>query len=413
MYHVFRLFFLITLLGCESTLEIELERVNPEIVVTSVFTEDTPWQVLVQHTVGIQEDSVIPSIIDHAIVTIEGSNGSFLELAHKGGGFYYADALLPQSGVAYTLKVKADGYNSVQATDQVPIPVRVKNVQYNEDGQRVEIMLDDEENVNNYYEISIFLFPQISQQRFSVLNAELAEQMKRFAIQDPFLPYVDRPDVTVALINDSPFDGKQFNLSLSMVFGSRNLSTYVRSTSKAYYDYYFSKTMQENTGDLPFAEPAPLKSNVLGGQGIFAGYSLHVDGGLSPKNLKDQVIGTYYLSQTQIYPSDPDAVLAKIKFTLHPDHSVTGFMQYPSGNDSTVVISLDGGYTIMDNESYYHLIQLHHNTDTFFRNVGLRIHTRPENQNIYLSTDQTVVDGRGNNTIISRIFLKQDDGGFP
>ncbi|MCY4674468.1 MAG: DUF4249 family protein [Bacteroidetes bacterium] len=277
---------------------------------------------------------------------------------------------------------------------------------------RTWVMLDNEGNVDNYYEISVFLFPQIVQQRFSVLNAELAEQMRRFAIQDPFSPYVDRPDVTAALINDSPFDGKQFNLSLSMVFGSQNLSTYVRSTSKAYYNYYLSKTVQENTAGLPFAEPAPLKSNVLGGQGIFAGYSLHVDGTLTPKDIEDQVVGTYYLSETQIYPSDPDAVSAKIKFTLHPNHSVTGFMQYPSDNDSMVVISLDGGYTITNNESYYHLVQLHHNAKTFFRNVGLKIHTGAKNQNIYLSTDQTVVDGDGNYTIISRTFLKQNDDGF-
>lgn len=413
MGRLFLLFSLITLLGCENILEIELERVNPEIVVTSVFAEDTPWQVLVQRTVGIQEESVIPSVIDHAIVTIEGSNGSFLELAHKGGGFYYADASLPQLGVTYTLKVEADGYNSVQATDQIPTSERVKNVQYSGDGQRIEILLEDEENVENYYEISVFVFPQIVQQGFSVLNAELAEQMRRFAIQDPFSPYVDRPDVTIALINDSPFDGKQFNLSLSMIHGGQNLSTYVRSTSKAYYNYYLSKTVQENTAGLPFAEPAPLKSNVLGGQGIFAGYSLHVDGVLSPKDLEAQVMGTYYLSQTQISPSDPDAVSEKIEFTLHPNHSVTGFMQYPSDNDSMVVISLDGGYTITNNESDYHLVQLHHNANTFFRNVGLRISTRPNSQNLYLSTYETVVDRAENYTTISRTFLKQNDDDFP
>ncbi len=410
----FYLFFWgIILLGCENVLEIELEHVDPEIVVTCVFTENTPWQVLIQHTVGIQEDLVIPSVIEHAIVTIEGNDGTFLELIHRGGGFYYADTSLPQPGVTYTLKVEADGFTGIVASDQIPKQAKVQNVRYDEDSRRIAIILDDEDGVDNYYSISIWADPGIYQQAFSVLNAELAEQMKRLAIHDPFAPYVDRPEVENALIHDRQFDGDQITILLSMGFGSGNPSTYVRSISEAYYNYYLSKIVQENTEGLPFAEPAPLRSNVIGGQGVFAGYSLRVDGDLTPEKMKNQAIGAYYRSETQIYPSDPDAILSKIEFTLHPDHSVTGFMQYPSENDSRVTISLGGGYTITSNESYYYLVQLHHSTDTFFRNVALRIHNKPRGQGIYLSTDQTVTDRNGNFTTISRTFSKQEEDGSP
>lgn len=78
-----------------------------------------------------------------------------------------------------------------------------------------------------------------------------------------------------------------------------------------------------------------------------------------------------------------------------------------------VVISLDGGYTITNNEPDYHLVQLHHDANTFFRNVGLRISTRPNSQNLFLSTYETVVDRAENYTTISRTFLKQNDNGFP
>ncbi|MXZ18530.1 MAG: DUF4249 domain-containing protein [Rhodothermaceae bacterium] len=412
MYRLFALILFIPSLGCEAVLEIELERVSPEIVVTAVFTENQPWQVLLQRTVAVHEEGLLPSTIEHAAVSVHGNDGSMAELVHKGGGFYYGDTSLPQSGVAYTLSVEVDGYARIHATDQIPAELKVQNVQYEDDGQRMQITLEDEDGVNNYYAVSIFSSPQIIQQSFSVLNAELSEQMKQFAVQDPFTPYSDRPQVDVALIHDKPFDGKQFDLSLDLGFGSEDPTTHVRSVSKAYYDYFLSRVVQGNIIGSPFAEPAPLKSNVRGGQGIFAGYTLHVEGDLSPENIKNRIIGTYYRSEAYVAPSDPDAIFAEIEFSLHQDHSVTGSLQYPSPNGSGAVISLDGGYTIIDNSSRpYFLVQLHHGSDTFFRNVELKVNADFKDQSIYLTTDQTVINRNGGSLTILRTFVKRENSG--
>lgn len=420
MYRQISLILMITFLGCESILEVELEGTVSEIVVTSVFTEDTPWQVLIQRTVGIQEGPSQSSIIDSAIVTIEGSNGSFVSLAHKGGGFYYADTELPQSGVIYTLRVEADGYKDVEATDQIPSPPKVQDIrQINAQG-RIEVTLDDESGVTNYYAISV-LSPGLQRRQFNVLNAELDDQMKVFAIQDPFVPYVDRPDVSVALIHDSPFDGKQFNLELSL--GSQysgDLSVHVRSISEVYFDYFFSKSVQENAEDLAFAEPAPLKSNIRGGQGLFAGYSLYVHGILSPEKIKDRIIGTYYQSSYRQFPEDPDMKSHSIEFTLHPDYSASGFMEFPSptGSDEVSVVSLNGGYTLRYTNTIRgavdYFIQLHHDEETFFRNAVLRLEVqgsaRPiAEQAIHLTSYQEAWDRSGNYASIHRSFNRRDN----
>lgn len=402
--------FPLVLLGCESIIELELESVDPEIVVTSVFTENVPWQVVIQRTVGLQEEGTHPSMIDDAIVTIEGSDGSFLELTHKGGGFYYSDTSLPQIGVIYTLSVKADGYRNIEASDEIPDQERQPYVRSVKSDQRTAIILYDEAGVENYYAISM-LTANVYWQDFSVLNSELDHQVKQYAIQDPFSPYVDRPQVPVVLIHDRSFDGKQYDLLLSIpkIFWTTNLSTYVNSVSKAYYEYYLSSIIQRNAENLSLVEPAPLKSNVQGGQGIFAGYNLYVDGALSPEKIRNQIIGTYDLSSIYTDPVDSTVLSDEIIFTLYSDQSVTGGMKYYSQGDS-VFISLEGGFTITDHGSSQYLIQLHHSEDTFFRNAELKINVQPRSNSACLSLtmNQEDKDRDGNDHSIARTFRKRD-----
>ncbi|MCY4224626.1 MAG: hypothetical protein OXF06_07295, partial [Bacteroidetes bacterium] len=62
---------LIVLSGCENVLEIELAPTESEITVTSIFTENEPWQVLLQPTVPIQDAASIPPVNKDAKVVIE------------------------------------------------------------------------------------------------------------------------------------------------------------------------------------------------------------------------------------------------------------------------------------------------------------------------------------------------------
>ncbi len=406
MYRQFSLILPIILLGCESILEIELERPDPEIVVTSVFTENRPWEVAIKRTVGIQENALHSSIIDDAIVTIDGSDGSFLELIHKGGGLYYGDTSLPQSGVVYRLKVKADGFRSVEATDQIPAPARIPSVQRQQNEGRSEITLFDEAGMENYYAISI-LSQSMYWQRFSVLNPELDNQMKRLAIQDPFSPYADQPDVPIALIHDRPFDGKHFNLSLSTYDWERNSTTYVRAVSKAYYDYFLSKIVQKNAESLTIVEPAPVRSNINGGRGIFAGYRLYVDGGLPPEKMREQITGSYNLTDIQTYPPSSTIQAPIIKFTLHRDQSVTGFMKYPERGDS-VLVSLGGRFSFTDYGPPELEVHLYHDADTFFRSVGLGIVSNPNRSGVSLSATLEAT-GNGDQINITYSFRKESN----
>ncbi len=403
---------LIVLSGCENVLEIELAPTESEITVTSIFTENEPWQVLLQPTVPIQDASSIPPVIKDAKVVIEGSDGSFIKLTYIGGGFYHSDAFLPQMGIRYTLRVEADPYPNIVASDQIPRSAIVEKVVRFKDKDQVIIRINDEEEISNYYAISV-LSQNTDRRSFLVTNPELDDQMRRFALQEPFQPFIDRPMVETAYLHDRPFDGDQLDLSLDVGSETQDLTVLVNSISKAYYDYAVSKGIQENIEDLPFAEPAPIQSNVQGGQGFFVGYNLHVDGELSPEEMKKRLLGQYYLSSYR-HLDDLNPIKPTIEFTLNNDHSVAGFMETlpTSENEDKKVISLNGGYTFRHSISIrgtiFYYIQLHQDQHTFFQNTILTFGTNSDGETIYLRADQEAWTRDEISQWISRKFDKKE-----
>lgn len=357
------------------------------MVVLSTFTENTPWQVKIQRTVDLQGSSPQSPAVKDATVTISGNDGSFVELVHRGGGFYYSDESLPKTGVLYTLKAQASGYQSVEATDQIPNSIQIEKVQILAKQDLIKIELYDEADIRNYYQITV-VSTDLVRRPFTVLNGELEDQMTQFAIQDPLVPDVSRPEVDMALIHDAPFNGKQFSIALSAYLsylsGAFELSdspqiersVYISSTSKAYYDYYLSKFVQSNNKNLPFSEPTPVISNVINGHGVFAGYNLYVGGSkITPETIKQSLIAKYELEHyNSEYPERHRS--HKIEFSLHEDMSVTGFMNFPqlSPNTAPQIVSLAGGFSItQSNPRYEYVVELHHDATTFFKDAQLEI----------------------------------------
>jgi len=53
----------------------------------------------------------------------------------------------------------------------------------------------------------------------------------------------------------------------------QKVTLYLLNTDKVYYNYYRSIATYQQANDNPFAEPAPITSNVTGGLGCFAAYN--------------------------------------------------------------------------------------------------------------------------------------------
>ncbi len=391
MYRILSLVLLLTAVtGCENLIEIKLPDSSSEIVVLAPFTTDIPWQVTLQRTVSVHDTSPTPAVIENASVTIQGEDGSVVELSDWGGGFYTSPATFPKAGVTYTLTVEAEGFKRVEARDRIPEPVTVRDVRISDIGgiRYFEVEIEDDGNVENYYDLTITDKFLVGGQKFIVTSLELEEQMRNFAIQDPISPDVTRPLLNRALIRDTPFNGEKYVISFNIEEDDiLEQSVYIHTVSRAYYEYYRSKIIQENANSLPFAEFAGVLSNVKNGQGVFAGYHLHVHGDVTYQSIKDRLTGTYTATDYIYEYTDPDecdgcfaadylAVGASIELTLNPDYSTTGQMRLPplgldAPGDEAEVVSLDGGYSIVRRDpSYgYYGLSFYHSSDTILRDV--------------------------------------------
>ncbi len=398
MYRILSPILLLTAVtGCENLIEIELPDSSSELVVIAPFTVDIPWQVTLQRTVNTHDTSPTPVVIENARVTIQGEDGSVVELSDWGGGFYISPTTFPQVGVTYNLTIEAEGYKRVEARDRIPEPVIVRNVRISDVGgiRYFDVEIEDDGNIENYYELTItdkFLIPG---QNFIVTSSELEEQMRNFAIQDPLAPDVTRPLLNRALIRDTPFNGKRYVISFNSILEQLNIiqedvtgeqSVYIHTVSRAYYEYYRSQIIQENASNLPFAESASILSNVKNGQGVFAGYHLYVHGDITYQSIKDRLIGTYVATRYNYRDTDVNDISggqidylsggASIELTLNSDYSTTGQMRLPplgldSPTDEAEVVSLNGGYSILRYDPFYgyYALSLYHSSDTILRDI--------------------------------------------
>lgn len=360
------------ILSCETVIDVSIETRPAELVITSLFTPETPWRVLVQQTVPTQEvASVFPSTIENATVTIRGDDGSLVALNHKGGGFYHSANSLPRVGVTYTLRVQADGFTAVEAVDRLPVPVIVIDVRTwaatDIGSNRIEIDIQDDAAVRNFYELSVAGNGSGYHEPFTVLNPKLDAQIKELEVRDFLEPDIRTPSIERALIHDGPFDGKKFAFQLE-AYG-RDRTVYIRTVSKSYYEYHRTRTIQHFTENDPFVEPIMVQSNIRNGHGIFAGYVQHTHGLLSPKWLLTEVSGTWLAASFKaIYDNDNDnkdvdyiANGGSVVITLHPDYTVTGSMQLM---EQSQMISLNGGFSLQ-----FGRIRLFHSSDTALRDM--------------------------------------------
>ena len=367
-------------IGCESAVEFPGAPFRSELVVTSEFSAESPWIVIVQRTVGFDEVVTFPVSVENATVTIEGNDGSRVELEHKGGGFYHSNCCKPQAGVTYQLQVEAEGFETVTATDKLPKPVGIQDVKRTPvtaqwgPAERLEVDIKDDGTTENYYELSILWDLHWEVLEFTVLNAELQDQLGDYALGTVFEPDLDKIYTYRMLLHDEAFDGRELSLIVETypsegiaVLGG-GLSVKFRTVSEAYYQYHRAKLLQDNARDDPFAEPVGILSNVTGGHGVFAGYAPETHGELSDAAIRNKIAGTYDLIGYEVRQDGIEQFyhlqggLGELE--VRNDHTVSGSLSLQIGIGEDWSASLDGGYRLRNRT-----IWLSHSSKTFFHDL--------------------------------------------
>jgi hypothetical protein len=204
------------------------------------------------------------------------SNYNFLDTIPSNdtvfSGFVFTNSEMPVAeGKTYTLKVKSDYGLYVEARCTVPLKgeteleidtSRIEN--YNQrpvDGIYLNtgISFTDPTGENNYYILLCLEVAYISKWGAAAFNIPIAISDKEY-------------------FDDKGKDGLRLRIPLQVIGVGREvdssyLKIYLLNIDKNYYNYHKSLANYKS-GDDPFTETSPVYSNISGGLGIFAAYTI-------------------------------------------------------------------------------------------------------------------------------------------
>ncbi|MCB0628981.1 MAG: DUF4249 domain-containing protein [Saprospiraceae bacterium] len=208
--------------------------------------------------------------------------------------YYISQANFPVSGVEYTIKVTADGYQPVMAKSRIPPSVKI--TKFKIDRRTVEsipgsglqrnffyttIDFDDPSEKGDYYHLNI------SQQ----VNDYIVEGLdtligKKTLHSVNFNPLGNKNTITANVEGGLLFEDKPDDQELQIVFyidtdpglqifGKTYLE--LRTISDDYYLYFTSLSKSDGVNPDPLSPPVIVYQNIENGLGIFAGYSNVMD----------------------------------------------------------------------------------------------------------------------------------------
>ena len=266
---------LIIIIGCESEVDnVRLPEFQQKLVIASFISpadsESIIYVISNQRLFGDLSIKELPGRLSGTI-----SDG-ILEVGLDAipGGLRLKHGALPiVPGQTYTLKVEDDKGLKAEGMSTVPMPAEFNlitdtfSVQYHEPGflpwreYKVDIAFSDIQDEENYYCI-----------KGSITSYMTEDSSKTYSFDEPL--YFEKK-----IFTDSEADTNnkiRLSTGISGYFTSSDsafLKIYLLNTEKSYYLYHRSLE-NYNKGDNPFTEPTPVYSNITGGFGIFASYTI-------------------------------------------------------------------------------------------------------------------------------------------
>lgn len=300
--------------ACRKQIEIEFPEHQPLIVANCLFTADSALVVKVEKSSGFN-DSTSYNITNATCKFF--ANNQFVEnLTHASGGYYVSPSnYKPVVGSTYRIEISADGLPSVWATGEVPQSANITNItkidsvmfsEYGEYLHQLELTINDPEQIENFYEISIFAYykldythawwidsTEISEQDTAFRTNVLVPQSQDIVLQNEGLfAYYPRS----LPFSDELFDGQTYTIKVNYIYPTatatyneteismikdRRLIVVLRAVSKDYYNYKKSLIIHQANQYSDFwdgiGQPVPMFGNIQNGYGIFAGYTTTTD----------------------------------------------------------------------------------------------------------------------------------------
>ncbi|WP_426060988.1 DUF4249 domain-containing protein [Hymenobacter sp. B1770] len=301
------------LAGCETTVDLPEPPHTPRVSLLYTLTtapQDSSFQELysgrqlyISNSQRVFDTRELTGRKD-ATVELRNTSGSVVERYRplsgvRGTGYYqgYYRPVLgfqPQPGQTYTLRAALPGLETVESTLTMPAPVVVESATYtprttapggnaNDNRGRLTVVLRDDPAVANYY----LAFAHVLDQQgrpgdngagvYEDFDSDIGASIGQFQLSSPrqqgqysIYPFADT-DVSgqrITLRSDVRLFNHCFQGSCS---SPAFIEVHIVSITADAYNFYLSRRRYFDSDGNPFAEPAPLVSNVRNGYGLFGG----------------------------------------------------------------------------------------------------------------------------------------------
>lgn len=283
------LLFASTLIGCETTVDIDVPLSERRLVVNSLCNPDSIWNVsiaLSRHVLDNSNRFDIPATTSVTITDL--SNNVMVEqLKLTMDNFRYKGSFRPEVEKEYLLKVITPKYGTVEAVGYIPAKVaidkiEIDNTNLSPDGMAsVKIHFKDRPSKKDFYRVTIMEDRYYLSFRNQIIDTIRYKSAAYFEVDDPSL----QSNFNIGnelLVEDTFFDGDSHVLSIKVSShlthpGNPFPATLILSTlSEAYYRYSTTRNLQLSTDGDPFAQPVLVYNNIQNGLGIFGGYTQSV-----------------------------------------------------------------------------------------------------------------------------------------
>ena len=285
--HLKFIFFLIfnqlLLSSCRDLVQDEFLEFIPVPVVNSILIVDSVIRVHVSLAGKLDANQLV--LIDNAevILYVDGMYKETLTRSDKG---IYSSSFVIEKLKAYRCEVNIPGYKTVTCSDLIPETTIISDIIH------IDKAGKDEEGMT--YPAIKFTFTNDPSEKkyFEVLIRLIQHRYERVATLETITdPVILNEGLPIALFSNESIKGNNYSITLNYFTGSGGstnggsvqttlypLILEVRSVSSNYYHFVKQKYLYEKGRYPEFMAASttafPLYSNITGGYGIFAGYSV-------------------------------------------------------------------------------------------------------------------------------------------
>jgi hypothetical protein len=313
---------LVTLFGlsCEKNVDIDIEDLDPMIVLNGLLEADSTVEIFVSRTRHILDNKEL-GILSDAEVSIIDPEGTSQSLSISGGRTYSSSALIIEQGSRYRVTVEAQGFEPVEATVTVPVSIPIDQIdtassvnEWGEQKVNFEISFTDPPGEENYYMLSLQAKVPVAYfdiiERLDTLYVDEVKDTVIMGIVYDTIEYtvpryenlwIESEDLAIEqwdyfnnqlIFTDKLFDGKKYSFNGSYYTwflwdagDSATIYYQLHSVDEHYFKYVNTREDHYYAKDDPFAVPVVVHNNIENGVGILGASSASVDSmKVAPKN---------------------------------------------------------------------------------------------------------------------------------